>query len=577
MREELARRCQDYAVAVAANSMSGQVKAMERIGRIIASIRGGQYLAAALRVIDQARESHEPLPFSRPIRRVDGFPTITANATFQEVVDWILGREPVLARTADEVAQAIERGEMAFARAPSLSITRHVQDLIASGIAGGLSRSDVVQQIREDTDWTNAYAENVWQTNSTVGYARGVRSIATAPELGGAVGALQFNAVGDRNTRPNHAAADGFTARPDDPAWQVLTPALGFNCFLPGTLVSGAFVGGARAWYDGDVVDIETRSGRRVSVTVNHPIATRRGWVAAKDIGYGDNLACYGLNRETLAHATGDGASPGVDVRWWTEDEDNVPSRIDDVFHSFGSHGAGAGGLASSRVLPLDFHGDARFFDGDVDVYAPNRVLQTTSYTESAKGIVNLVNPNAPSGSSFPGYGPGPLSDLLGGAYPSSGGFPGGGALPGNGLVPLGLDTLPFDPLLVGPASLLNASVSEPLVDRGAGYADFVGDLFDASAGLVFFDDVSRINVRSWSGHVYDLTSVSSDRSGNGWMVAGGIVSSNCRCRVRLLMRQEVRRMFPGGIPERQSIPIGAGPDPGFAPGGGRGGILGDA
>jgi hypothetical protein len=54
------------------------------------------------------------------------------------------------------------------------------------------------------------------------------------------------------------------------------------NCLVGETLVSGAVVRAAyRRWYDGSVVDVVTKGGRKFTATPNHPMLSRRGWVGA--------------------------------------------------------------------------------------------------------------------------------------------------------------------------------------------------------------------------------------------------------------------------------------------------------
>lgn len=65
------------------------------------------------------------------------------------------------------------------------------------------------------------------------------------------------------------------------------------NCFLPNQLtytdlrnIKKAF----RCWYDGKIVTIKMTNGNCFTCTVNHPILTGSGWVAAGKLNSGDNL-----------------------------------------------------------------------------------------------------------------------------------------------------------------------------------------------------------------------------------------------------------------------------------------------
>src|SRR3954464_974526 len=45
-----------------------------------------------------------------------------------------------------------------------------------------------------------------------------------------------------------------------------------------------------RHWYEGSLVTIKTASGNELSVTPNHPILTRSGWISASTLKEGDGV-----------------------------------------------------------------------------------------------------------------------------------------------------------------------------------------------------------------------------------------------------------------------------------------------
>jgi hypothetical protein len=61
-------------------------------------------------------------------------------------------------------------------------------------------------------------------------------------------------------------------------------------------------------------------------------------------------------------------------------------------------------------------------------------------------------------------------------------------------------------------------------MESRGGYASRGKDLIERLTGQVALDRVIEKASRQWSGHVYNLT------SSEGWMVADGIVTSNCDC-----------------------------------------------
>lgn len=157
---------------------------------------------------------------------------------------------------------------------------------------------------------------------------------------------------------------DGIDAPPAHP-----------NCCLPGTVVApaGRIAAHFARSYKGEVVDIGTARSR-LSVTPNHPVLTRRGWVAAGALEIGDRIL------ECLDPAA---ALAAVDP-----DNDDVPTRIEEVARAL----LMAGGVAS-RSMPSTaeaFHGDG-MSDGEVDVVWAASALELDRETGLLKKRVHSL------------------------------------------------------------------------------------------------------------------------------------------------------------------------------------------
>lgn len=371
--------------------------------------------------------------------------------------------------------------------------------------------------------------------------------------------------VGDSRVRKAHQDAPvglgGTVQRWDTPVPGEIAPGIPINCILPGQEVRGSFVAGVRSWYSGDVVEFETASGRRLRLTVNHPVPTARGWVVAQDLRHGDKVFRY----------RGDVHGGAVDH----DDPADRPAAIEQVFAAL----ALVCGLRRRDVTALDLHGDAARVQGKVDVAAPARLL-----------LGHLQAPRKQLGGQL-GF---PLPDvgevlhaglralhLLGvGVLPPAAGVPGGPALPLHRLRSLGADALPLLRLGGGAAPDLHARLHQLRSDSGPGQTippsqrldglatligrDQLGDGRQASSGLhpllfgstpdldaalrhvaseghpldsdlsaqrmgafpgvVAHDEIVQVRYELFSGHVYDLQSTT------GIMVAEGLCISNCRC-----------------------------------------------
>lgn len=159
---------------------------------------------------------------------------------FAEGIRDLVTREPRLARDFEALSR-LYQGEHGFglARAADLTITQRVQSLLGEAMArGGGTRAAAEQAIAEAGDFTVAYSENVLRTNFATVYTEGRIAKAQEPAVRAVCPALRFTAIGDSRTRPNHRAADGLVAAPDDPVWRFLRPPLGYLCRCRLDLVS---------------------------------------------------------------------------------------------------------------------------------------------------------------------------------------------------------------------------------------------------------------------------------------------------------------------------------------------------
>lgn len=130
------------------------------------------------------------------------------------------------------------------------------------------------------------------------------------------------------------------------------------GCFPSGVEAVGPSVRRATSrWYDGELVEIFTASGNKLSATPNHPILTPQGWVAAGELVEGSYVVS---SRE-----------PERVVASIYPDDYQIPSLIEDVFSSLND----LFGSITERVpvAAKDFHGDGE--GSEVCVIRTNRLL----------------------------------------------------------------------------------------------------------------------------------------------------------------------------------------------------------
>jgi HK97 family phage portal protein len=387
----------------------------------------------------------------------------------------------------------------------------------------------------------------------------------TAYRESGEVAAQEWLTARDERVRPSHQDMDGtvmplgepfrvgpnaarvrFPGDPEGPPEEII------NCFLPGTIVSGRFVAGLEAQYAGPAREIVTARGHRLAVTPNHPILTPEGWLPAHALRQGDQL--FSDRRDVLqASRQGD------------PHHHDGPAPIEDVFQALAAHRR----PWPTMVGALDLHGDARWVEDQIHVVGTHRLLGLNGH---------MMIPQPVNQSLFRRHDPrqvpharpgGPDLDLQRHALSPAGGPRGAALALDSGAVLT--EVAPLEPLGLGLAAEWDVvrpedsldhvsrdrSLRRQLVDaharpvprhdrvivqrhavartgNGGGrqsaidgreaHAAFIRQLLDRSTGLIAPDEVVEVREFEFAGHVYDL------QTDGGWMIAQGIVSSNCRC-----------------------------------------------
>lgn len=472
----------------------------------------------------------------------------------------------LLADLAAAVDKAISEGETLEAfRARFLEIVRR------RGWAGwtGDDRKDPDDPKDKGGKGVTWRTRVIYQTNLATSYAAG--RLAQLKEAGYRYWVYKHS-DSVLHPRPQHLAWNGLTLPADDPFWKSHYPPNGWNCFPGSTPVRCDALLGQRVWYAGEMVEIHTASGNRVAVTHNHPILTGRGWVSAQSLQQGDELLC---------------ASPDINtpLSGIVHDE-HAPTCAEDLFETLSAQGL--------RVIPVaahDFYGDALGMEGEIHIAGADRHL--VHIVESAcgeglgkqrfnralglaveaahaamrdsEGTLVVAQPAAAQHllNGWLGHAK-PQSDLSGAGQSAA--VQAHGDAFGIGVTRIGsgprldkvslapavalLGAPPDDPACIASPAQLDTGQSQRASDGLTTAAALLRQLLDANPGKVLIDHVVEIRKYDWSGHVYDFT------TSTGLILAGGVVVSNCRCRVVGANGPEGAKLL-GGNPDYNTPPAG--------------------
>lgn len=299
-----------------------------------------------------------------------------------------------------------------------------------------------------------------------------------------------------------------------------------YKCLLPGQTLVGTIVGGSKAFYTGQVVKLRMASGHDLSVTPNHPVLTPRGLVPAGRLKKGDHL---------LAHV-GEGKSART-----RDHEQHPPTLVEEVFSALAElHPLG---VTRKLVAPLDFHGDAGGFHGEVEV--------VRTYRELRGDVVPQASECVQEGGFI-------------GALPAEGDLVRSSSLHA-GLQAEGSPGVGAPSTLSGAASLLGQHLGgssgdaqayrfgEPpdgylaqlkaSLDRTDVYAQTLGDVLGRLPAGVSLDQIVHVELVHYSGPVFDFESTS------GLIVANRVVVSNCM--LGFPDAKNARAMYEAHVPKR--------------------------
>ncbi|WP_173005791.1 minor capsid protein [Faecalicatena contorta] len=326
------------------------------------------------------------------------------------------------------------------------------------------------------------------------------------------------------------------------------------NCVLPDTkIIAPDMEAMMKSEYLGDVIEIGTSNGTRLTVTPNHIVLTARGWCRAKNLIKGDKVVYYSGRTEPMIKT-----NPADDNSVITAEQlftaliksssvsafsvpvsakdlksDVVPdSKVDVVFIDSKLRGeldsstkkfisdillvrASVGNkrsLPANRTLAELLVGISLASDG---IMSGNRVAEILfGSTLTHRELISLRLPSDYDTrlNKTAAYDASADAKLLGYSV-----FADSGVVQGNDFSDINVK---FDSMKRNAASFKTT--------LNSGFCDIIGlcNLISAFAGVITFDDVVFVSNKFYSGHVYDASSLST------LYISNGIITSNCRCSV---------------------------------------------
>jgi len=290
------------------------------------------------------------------------------------------------------------------------------------------------------------------------------------------------------------------------------------NCVLPGNRIyfRGNIVAASKSFYRGDVVEITTVSGKRSTVTGNHPILTNRGWIAAHKLTKTDKILSSKISNRPCFTMSPD-------------DNERQPL-IEDIFTTFNeSIGVSSTGM---EATPEDFHGDGKFLNGKINIVSSKRKLGYTFNSLLFEIFYNKIFRSR-------------IMDNIFGVIKSN-------------LRPMffclffasnRIMSFFSNALIIFRSSMKRVKQGNPFFHRTPFNISFYQEFFDSIStspssvrnalfGLspdIALDYIADIKTFAYSGHVYDLQ-IGDDTI----YISNGVVVKNCLCNISTIYNGEV-------------------------------------
>jgi SPP1 gp7 family putative phage head morphogenesis protein len=282
----------------------------------------------------------------------------TLSAASQEKLDFYRGSRDRFLRDSFYQPETVEKVKLLAGRAyddlegVTEQMSKAMSRTLTDGLVEGKNPRDIAGDLAEDVDGIGRQrGELIARTEIIRAHSEGMLDSFEALGVEEVGVMVEWLATDDDRVCPRCAEMEGVVLTLEEAHGQIpLHP----NCLLPGNLVQGRFTGGLKAWYSGKAVEVVTELGScRATLTVNHPVFSINGLIAAGQIKEGYYLLCH----------VADEQSPG------NADIEHGPAMVEKVFEAFEPY---SGIEVPSR---FDLDGDEQFFVGKVNVVSADTFL----------------------------------------------------------------------------------------------------------------------------------------------------------------------------------------------------------
>lgn len=255
-----AKALQEMARALLTNDTAWQAATVESLADLLQHSLALSNLLGRRRLLleaDAVRKFNPPtnaMVFASDPEGVTGWEVrsdtpMVPHVPFEEAINDVLSRDPRL--VTEEMMAKYPPGTpkykavqdlysrdhvFALARSNQDHVTKNIQKTMGRMMREGVTVEDAAGRLQKKAilagqeGWSQAYAETTFRTNINGSFNSGLREMASDDAVASVIGAFEYSAIGDPDTRKNHRAASGLIAATSSSLWERYTPPLGYNC-----------------------------------------------------------------------------------------------------------------------------------------------------------------------------------------------------------------------------------------------------------------------------------------------------------------------------------------------------------
>lgn len=211
---------------------------VDRLGTYLLAVAGTGYLLGELGVWEDYADAEQEADESASFAEEDEEPyrIKVIPVTFDEAIAYFRKLMPIDPEKYKRLEEELKEKYFTIARLEGEAIVAKVKQYLDEALEEGITPEEFIRKSDEYMQRMGLapadpwHLETVYRTNIQTAYHAGQWELLQSPAMDDMFPYLQYHAIQDRRTRPDHLAMHGQVFPKDDPIWNEWYPPNGYNC-----------------------------------------------------------------------------------------------------------------------------------------------------------------------------------------------------------------------------------------------------------------------------------------------------------------------------------------------------------